>query len=528
MSASDAPEGEAPARPGRSGLEPAAARRRRPLDALLLPLGMLLLAGVLYGLVGHEGSLRRDDSLFVYSGQQLARGVPPYVSTFHAKTPLSVFLCGLGVALADVLGADDLVVVRYLFLLLAALCAVAVQLLASELFRSRAAGLVAALVFVGFWGFGVLALSGPHAKAPMVLFQTLSLWLAARRRWFGAALCGSLAGLVWQPMGVYALAALALAALQSPAGALRRRSLSRALGGAALPPLLLLLFFLLFGGLREFFADTVIFNLFYLERQQELPLGPFWAAVQALDDGYARMKIPFVLGLLATCALLPWRLARCGGLRGLLREDRFAALLLTFPVAVVWSLLDFQSYPDHYVFLAYAAVACGGLLHRLLLELVARRWLPQRGRVWVLALTCAALVLSAGQEYSSSRSGGLARQRQWAAHLAELAGPQGSIVSLGVPQALVLLRRSNPNPHVFLCCGMLAFLDDRTPGGFDAWLRGIVDAQPAAIVVEGLRGPVGLRLAPQLPEYRRVRVGGWFAFVRKRSRPRGPSPQGFR
>lgn len=522
MSVSDAPEHEAPAPRARSSRAPRGGR----LGALLLPLAVGLAAGGLYALVGHEGTLRRDDALFVYSGQQLAQGVPPYVSTFHAKPPLAVFLCGLGVAVADAVGADDLVVVRYLFLLLAALSAVAVHLLAAELFRSRAAGLVAAAVFVGFWGFGVPALSGPHAKAPMVLLQGLSLWLAARRRWFGAALCGSLAGLVWQPMAIYALVALGLAALQSPPGAPRRRSVGRALGGAALPPLLLLGFFLVFGGLREFVEDTLLFNLVYLERQQELPFGPFWAALRALEEGYARMKIPFVVGLLATCALLPWRLARWrGSPRRMMREDPFAALLLTFPVAVAWSLLDFQGYPDHYVFLPYAAVGCAGLVHGLLRALADRGWLPARGRAGALALLLAVLILSAGQQYRESRGVGLLRQRAWAANLAELAGPEGSIVSLGVPQALVLLRRTNPNPHVFLCCGMIGFLDARTPGGFDAWLQQIADEAPAAIVLERLRGRVGLRLAPRLASgYQGLRLGEWSAFVRRGD----ASPQGSR
>ncbi len=469
----------------------------------------------LYSLNGRHGNLFRDDAIFVYSGQQLAQGTPPYVSTFHAKTPLSPILCGLGVLLGRALGTDDLAAVRFVFLFISSLTAVAVYFLAVALFESRLTGVVAALVFVSFWGFGLHAFSGPRPKAPMVLFEALSLFLAARRKWFWSALCGSFAFLVWQPTAVYAAASVALAATQSESWAQCKRNVIRALSGAALPLLLILLFFAVLGGLLDFLADTVIFNLFYLERQHQTFPDRITAVLEAINTGYTMMRIPIFIGFVTLCAMYPWRLAHNGwSVRRLLRDDPFAALLVTLPAPVVWSLLDFQRYPDFFVFLPYVAVACAGLLDLTTRAISARGWLPPIARRSVLAAVCVTLVVASAFQYTAGRRVDLRVQREWAERIAQIAGPEGTIVSLGVPQVLVLLNRTNPNRHVFLCCGIWNWIGASTPGGFEAWIRQIAEDRPAVILLEHLRGPVGRHLARWLRGYQGIRVGDWAAHVR--------------
>jgi hypothetical protein len=489
--------------------------RSRVGAELVLALVVFAAALGIYSLNGHQGYLFRDDAVFVYGGQQLARGVPPYVSTFEAKLPLATLLCGGGVLLAQALGQDDLLVVRFLFLGLGALCVVAVHLLARELLGSRQAGLLAAAVFVGFWGYGLHALSGPHAKAPMVLFESLSLLLAARRRWFAAALAGSCAFLFWQPMLVYALAPVALAVLQPGPGGSRWRSLLAATGGAALPVALLLCLFLAMGGLREMIEAAFVFNLTHLERVPRSLADHLAAAARVVRLGFPWMGVPIVLGLLTTCALYPWRLARSGGsARRLLREDPWAALLVTFPLPVAWSLRDFQSYPDFFVFLPYVALGCAALLHLAFESFEARGWLPPRARRPALLLVCAALVALAGFQYAQQRRDLLPLQRQWAEHVGRLAR-EGSLVSIGVPEALVLLHRTNPNPYVQVCCGMTGWIDARTPGGLDGWLMEIHRGNPGVILMELGRGHAARRLEVLLgSEYRKLPVGHWMAYVR--------------
>src|SRR5215203_1197523 len=149
-----------------------------------LPLLILALAAFVYGLYGFEDTLLRDYSIYLYSGQRMAEGIPPYVSVFDHKGPLSPMLAALGVAWSKELNWDDVYTVRLVFYLTACLTAVAVYLLGKNAFRSQIAGLFGALAFLGFYAYAQRAASGPEPKTPMVLFEALNLLFAVQKRWF--------------------------------------------------------------------------------------------------------------------------------------------------------------------------------------------------------------------------------------------------------------------------------------------------------------------------------------------------------
>jgi hypothetical protein len=191
------------------------------------------LAAAVSSLYGLGGGLSRDGAIYLYSGQRMAEGVPPYVSVFDHKGPLAPMLAGAGVMLSKLLNSNDIMTVRVVFFLMGCLAVVSAYLLGSSLFKSQRAGIFAALTFLAFFSFGRYATAEPEAKTPMLLFEVLALLLTSQKRWFWAGLCGSLAFLVWQPMVVFPLVILILAATQ-PAGA-RSSALSRAVSGAGLP-----------------------------------------------------------------------------------------------------------------------------------------------------------------------------------------------------------------------------------------------------------------------------------------------------
>ena len=99
------------------------------VGGLALPLLVLALAVFVYGLYGLDGVLLRDYSIYLYSGQMVAEGVPPYVSAFDHKGPLSPMIAGLGVVLSWPLGWDDVYTVRLIFFTTSCLGVVAVYLL---------------------------------------------------------------------------------------------------------------------------------------------------------------------------------------------------------------------------------------------------------------------------------------------------------------------------------------------------------------------------------------------------------------
>ena len=49
----------------------------------------LLIAVVLFSRFGIDDELRRDEAIYAYGGQQMAQGVPPYLSILDPKTPLA-------------------------------------------------------------------------------------------------------------------------------------------------------------------------------------------------------------------------------------------------------------------------------------------------------------------------------------------------------------------------------------------------------------------------------------------------------
>src|ERR671930_560204 len=75
----------------------------------------LAAAVALFTRFGVDGALSRDESIYVYGGQQWAGGVPFYVSTFDPKTPLAALLAALGVAISRGASGDGITAVRIVF-----------------------------------------------------------------------------------------------------------------------------------------------------------------------------------------------------------------------------------------------------------------------------------------------------------------------------------------------------------------------------------------------------------------------------
>ena len=74
--------------------------RRVPSRALDPALAGLV-ALVVYGLHGFHGTLDRDQGTFVYAGQEVARGTPPYAGIFNSVGPLGDMVAGSGVRLGS-------------------------------------------------------------------------------------------------------------------------------------------------------------------------------------------------------------------------------------------------------------------------------------------------------------------------------------------------------------------------------------------------------------------------------------------
>lgn len=527
--------------------------RRRLRGALLF----LLLAAVtllVYPVHNLASGLSRDGAIYLYSGQQLLEGVPPYVSIFDHKGPLAPLISGLGVLISKILGTSQVITVRAVFLGFGFLAIAAVYALSQHLLRSLQGALFSTLTFIGFFSFARYAVAEPEAKTPMLLFQSLSLLFIAQKRWFLAGLCGSLTALIWQPMAIFALVAVLLA-ISRPGERGSRSAFLRSVSGAASPIVVVTVLFYFWGALYDLVNGAVLFNLRYLDQEQLPVLTQLLNAAEAIFVGYSSVLVPVVIasmlaiaviGLVAVMRLYVVRLHRIvadGAPAKELLDSRFAPLLLSLPFPVAWSLLDFQGYPDFYVFLPYLAVGFGGALDFTIRRLARRYRAPQGGASNALSTgVCAALaaiaivssmiVVSPAQQASSLSiqedslsPTDLQDQRQAAREIEARYGEDARIVSIGVPQLLVLLHETNPNPYAFVVRGIDQKIAETTPGGFDGWLQELQGYDPDVIALGPTTGDYEPMLLAWLDDhYQRERIGPWTLYVepdqaRNSSRP---------
>ena len=203
--------------------------------------------------------VNRDAFIYLYGGQRVLHGQPPYVSEMDPKGPVSSLLSAAGVAVARLLGRDDILVVRIEFLALAVLGVLGVYLLVRALCDSVLAAVFAAVAFTGFRSFAFNVMAGPEGHLPGIVFLVFTMWLIVRRRWYLAGVVGMLAFLTWQPLFIYPIAVLACAAAWSADG--RRRAVATALAGIATPTLLLIAYYGWGGHLRPLWDGLIWFPL---------------------------------------------------------------------------------------------------------------------------------------------------------------------------------------------------------------------------------------------------------------------------
>jgi hypothetical protein len=423
-----------------------------------------LVAVVVYSLHGFRGYLDRDVALYAYGGQQVVDGVPPYVGVLNRAGPLAHILPGIGVAVARLVGADDLTSIRVVFMLFAVACVGVVYLATRDVFRSRLAGVAAAAAFLSFTGFVHYATYGPREKTPMTLFLALCLWAVCRRRWLWAGVALGLATLTLQiAFFVGAPAVVVGALLANPDWRSRALALGRAAVGGLATLVLMVTYFALSRALYDFAEGYLLLNARYPSRGSLASTpGEAWHRVV---EGYGASTWVLVGGLVALVPLTWWAF-RGRGKDGMPSAATLAATTAGAAGGVVWSVVgDFDRFPDAYPLLPFAAIGVGGVMFVL-----ARR-LPQRAAVAVVAVASLVAASYATAHSVRTRDTGLDEQRALVDDSLAVVGDDARILSVWAPQAMVLSGQRNATRHQTFGGGLSRYVEDTWPGGMAGLVR---------------------------------------------------------
>lgn len=475
---------------------------------------------------GINSVLSRDEGIYAYGGQQLAHGVPPYVSIFDVKAPVATMVAGLAAWTARLVGRNDLYLIRAAFFACAVLTVLALYLLVARLFASTLAGLTAAVVLSASWPFAADALAGPDAKTPGVLFAVVTMWLMCRRQWFWAALAGALAFLVWQPLALYPFVVVLVALATSREHRWRNGGL--AIAGAAVPVLLTAVYYALAGALEELVEATLLFPLTGVERTTETISHRLTRIAGVVDRYYGFGGALFWAGMVALVLVVLVHLARRRRTLGsALAAPVVSAVLVTLLLQVGYAATDFQSYPDLYPLLPYPAIGLGGAVAGLVaaLRVSVARALAATAVLAALAVLTVASWVSFTED--PRNDDGLRAQLASACAVRRLQVPGTPVWSMGDPAVLVLTHRTNPDRFVYLTSGVDRWKIAHTPGGFREWTRQVEAAGPSVVVIHSWGGPVRRRMGVWLREhgYQAGFVGKWRVLLTPEAGTRATSQQ---
>ena len=471
---------------------------RPRLTPVLDAVAVGLVALVVYALHGFASSLDRDQATFVYGGREFAHGTPPYRGIFNSVGPLGDMTAGVAIRVGHLVGLDDVIGARLIYLLLSAACVAALSLLAREALRSRTAAFIAPAAFLTFASFLTLATAGPREKTVMVLCLEVALLLLLRRRWFGAGVLTAVATLTWQPVILPALAAAAVAIAVSEGPRLRAAA-SYVVGGV-LPTVLMAGYFLAVGELQLAWWGFVTVNLGY---KQQPTILDSWGL---LTSDYRTSLVVVVLG---------WVFAVATGVVALVRRrsgdgnpDVERALLVLGSGALVaglWSGYAINGGPDLFVVLPFAALGVAAAV-----DLARSRLSPTAGRR-VAGAVVAVAVVYAGVEAVSTRDHRLPAERRDVTRMVAALPTGSTLLSIYAPEVMVLAHRHNPYPWQLTESSIAPFLDDHLDGGLASYADSIARRRPTLIAV-GRHATDGW-LQPVLDqEYTRVGAGDHWAW----------------
>lgn len=442
---------------------------------------IFIISLIIYLFIGINAPLQRDPGIYVYSAQRVADGIPPYKSIFDHKGPGAPLLLGGILKVYRFFSDSPLGEIRFLRLvtiLLISLIPVAIFFLTLELFKEDAAFL-SALSFLTFLGFSLYASAGPRPKSFMLLFEVLFLYFMIKRKYFWAGFFISAATLIWQPLASFAIAGLYIS--------LKEKKSRMYLWGMSILPAFTLGYFLYHRAFRFLWEGAVVFNLRYVDTN---PLIVNLERIRiGLLNSYNNSFPLILLGILSFFLLFS-------------KKETPRILLYTFPLPIIWSLVDYQGGPDFYPILPFVCIGLGYLINKFELK-----------KVELYLLTASLILIS----IIPLRRWKISLKTQHQEVVSILKRYDGKVITIGAPHFMALAGIKNPSRYVFVIRGIDKKIEKEYRGGIKGWLSFLLRRKPCVIVFGQTNG----RHSPEIrrwlnKNFQRWRRTGYFKIYLKK------------
>jgi DolP-mannose mannosyltransferase len=475
------------------------ARFVRALNAHVAPIAIFLFSTVLLYLYKPFSRFETgDNALYDYIAQSILRGQLSYRDVVDVKGPASTYLSALAMEIGRAIGVPDVIAVRLLYIVLAALLCVVTYLVAEVYLESRLAALIAALLPLMVSRYDEFMTAGTEPKLPMMLFGLLSLLMIARDRPLWAGVCSMLACLSWQPGLMFAGVAI-LIHTQYLTRWRDRRALKVVIG-AGIPLAIVLLYFHWKGALGDLWSYTIVFNYSVAAPHGERGLAGgllhLWNVMLRVFESHS-----FIILTSSAAGLLMFVLARVRSKRRATQAFRSAdlfrdAVVMPPLIYLAFCCINLQGGPDLIPFFAFIGMFAGWFFvegsrlitvdrtAKLLGRSVPLRHVIPAGVVLVIL----GFALVRAHRYGVGEVWTLQREEDEARLVGSLLGQNDKIFVHGTVELLVLLNKPNLNPYVDLDAGKDDYIAQRNYGGsFQALVDEIESQTPKIVAVSRLR-----------------------------------------
>lgn len=435
-----------------------------------------------------------DTAIYDYIAQSVVRGQLPYRDVVDIKWPAAVHLSALAILAGKPLGIRDVISVRLLYIVLAALLSALIFLVAEAYLGRRDAAIIGFLFPLMLPRFSEWMVTGTEPKLPLMMFGMLSLLLIARDQPFWAGFCSMLACLSWQPGLMFT--GVAVLVFSRYLTSWRDLRAIKALIGATIPLAVMLVYFFWRGALDDLWAWTITYNYSVFgpdaNRGAESSLVHIWKVMKRILQADVVIVALSIIGFLVFAAERVRATLRRKASFG--SPDLFRDAILMPPVIYfAFSLINFQAGPDLIPFIPFIGIFAAKLLVEAgrLLDSQLQEVKPAR-IAWDVFIPKLAiglmfvLVLFRGASYKP-QSGTLKDQDKAFEVISDLLGPDDKIYVHGTTEILVLLNRPNLNPYLFLDWGADGFAARRKGTEFSAIIDEMDSQAPKIVAISRLK-----------------------------------------